>query len=482
MPKGLLRAGNNSLTVKLLNDTGFAADVVNLEGFSVRYARSLNVASGRLDLPIRVSQNSDSIFADSFGDAIPSSGANTAIYQFTGITSPSVVLQERDGLVTLLRSILSDVSLPITLRPGDRLRVLPKLSPLLSVAAESVEPVAQNASYLIISHPSFIDGLGAFVAAKRAQGFSVNVIDVEAIYHYYSAGEARPEAIQLAIKTAVARGATHVLLVGGDTYDYLNHLGLSSVSFIPTNYRKTSEFISFAPSDAVYADTDVDGKPNVALGRWPVRTMAELNAIVNKTLAYQNRNRALLLSDRSLNGERYGDFVPLQSQSLGANWNIKAISLDNYQNGQTAMARADLVRAMEQGVNFLSYYGHSAPASWSREGWVSASLVNGGLFASVPQSFQTVQFGCWATYFVEPTSNTIAHGLLSQTKGAVSVLGATALTEAKSDTGFGTAIMSKIGTRSLGEVLRDAQIELSTQEGSADVVLGGVLLGDPSLQ
>ena len=75
--------------------------------------------------------------------------------------------------------------------------------------------------------------------------------------------------------------------------------------------------------------------------------------------------------------------------------------------GQAPTARADIVNALSQGVSLFSYYGHSAPASWSREGLITASQVSGGLFSPVNQSFATLQLGCWGTYFVEPRSPTV---------------------------------------------------------------------------
>ena len=145
------------------------------------------------------------------------------------------------------------------------------------------------------------------------------MVDVEALYRYYNAGVADPAAISLAIKSAQKLGVTNVLLVGGDTYDYLNVLGINSVSFVPTHYRRTDAIVNFAPADSVYADTDGNGSPNVALGRWPVRTNAELQAVIAKTLSYQNSRKAVLVNDRALNGERYSQVVAPFAALLGQN-------------------------------------------------------------------------------------------------------------------------------------------------------------------
>jgi len=233
----------------------------------------------------------------------------------------------------------------------------------------------------------------------------------------------------------------------------------------------------------VYADTDGDGKPNVAVGRWPVRTTAELNAIIAKTLNYESTKKALFISDRSLNGVSFASEVTPLASLLSKDWTVNQLSLDSYLPGQAATARADIVNALNQGVSLFSYYGHSAPSSWSREGLITANQVNGGLFSSTNQAFATLQLGCWGTYFVEPTSTTVAHSMLLMPKGAALVLGASSLTESSSDLALANGVLPRIATESFGVALMRTQQELATANmGAADVVLGGTLLGDPSLR
>jgi Peptidase family C25 len=312
----------------------------------------------------------------------------------------------------------------------------------------------------------------------------VKVVDVEAIYRYYSAGVIDPAAIQLAIRRAKKDfGTSHVLLVGGDSYDYQNVLGINSVSFIPTNYRRTGAIIAFAPSDAVYGDTDGNGSADVAIGRWPVRTNSELIAVMAKSLSYQSTDKALFISDRSLNGISYASQSAPLTNLLGQNWASNQLSLDSYAPGQAATARADIVSNLSSGTTLLSYFGHSAPSSWSREGLITANLVAGGLFNTVNQPFATVQLGCWGTYFVEPTASTVAHQMLLMPKGAALVLGSSALTESASDLALANALLPRLGTSSFGEALMQSQQTiLSTLPDAKDVILGGTLLGDPALR
>ncbi|NIP37544.1 MAG: hypothetical protein GWO07_03070 [Candidatus Dadabacteria bacterium] len=87
-----------------------------------------------------------------------------------------------------------------------------------------------------------------------------------------------PQAIRDYISYAAnSLGTECVLLVVGDTYDYMDYLNKGSVSFIPSIYEPSSEIITFAPSDSVLADIDGDKIQDVAIGRFPVRTDTELD-------------------------------------------------------------------------------------------------------------------------------------------------------------------------------------------------------------
>jgi hypothetical protein len=498
VPLGVLRTGSNVFSVELPNSTGFAADIVNVESVKISYERKLIARDDQLRVrlpatPIPRTADSEPLGnVEPVGDVEPvgAEKINTSSFVISGLTGqPVQMFLARAGSLSVLQTDAinaGSVRIDLTTQAGDQLIVSPVQRNLQPTAALALEdPIAgAQASYLIISHPSFISALSPFVLAKQLQGFSVKVVDVEAIYRYYSAGVVDPAAIQLAIRRAQrSLATTHVLLVGGDSYDYLNVLGINSVSFIPTNYRRTGPIIAFAPTDVPYADSDGDGKPDLALGRWPVRTMAELNAIIAKSLNYQSSKKALFVSDRNLNGVSYASEVAPLVSLLGADWSKRQLSLDNYVSGQASNARADIVDQLNTGTTLLSYYGHSAPSSWSREGLITASQVNGGLFDSVEQSFATLQLGCWGTYFVEPTSNTVAHALLLRPKGAVLVLGATSLTESTSDLVLANGVLARIATESFGEALQHTQQQLGREQpGALDVILGGTLLGDPSLR
>ena len=95
------------------------------------------------------------------------------------------------------------------------------------------------------------------------------------------------------------------------------------------------------------------------------------------------------------------------------------------------------------------------------------------------------QWGCWNTYYVHPTINTLGHALMvAGDKGAAAVLGATALTDSESDIALGERYLPRIVQpgATIGDALLAAKRDLAQQHPEmSDVILGWTILGDPAL-
>jgi hypothetical protein len=504
---GVLRNGVNNLRVEMVGDTGKDMDSVNVEAIRVNYTRQLvadnNSLSFELSAEDETLPSNDSIFGDNFSDEgllgcdpVEACGA----FKVSGLTTPNVVvLRQRSNLVEQLTATrltgspgsyaLEFASSRVT---GDRFwieptsgRVAASIAPALAVRDPLDGPDGQ---LLIISHGSLINGLGAFVAARQAEGLSVRVVDVSDIYRFYGNGEVDPVSIDLAIRFASERiGTRYVLLVGGDTRDYLNYSGSNSISLIPTHYREVGTLVTFGPTDVPFADVDSDGKMDVAIGRWPVRTAAELDNVIQKTLAYAQADhggKTLLLSDRTQQGVDFGNQLTLVPLTLGAPWTQSELRLEGYPVGATASARADMVAAVNSGQALTVYMGHGAPLAWTQEGLITSQLLTSGLFNNPTRPTITWALGCYGTYFTQPQYNSVSHGLLTRnTSGAAAVFGASTLTDIPDDMAWLNVLGPVLNGQRLGDSLRQAQNRLY-DEGYEyrDVWLGVSLMGDPTLR
>ena len=101
-----------------------------------------------------------------------------------------------------------------------------------------------------------------------------------------------------------ARAASrYVLLVGDDSFDTHDYVGSGGIAFVPSLVAWDGEF-GRIPSENRYADTDDDGRPDVAIGRLPVQTLDEADVLVDKIAAQTDTlaaaaGRHLFVTDNS---------------------------------------------------------------------------------------------------------------------------------------------------------------------------------------
>jgi len=470
VPPGTLREGANTLRFTLPGDTGVDWDMVNFDRLEIAYARRFQAREGRLTF----------------------TGSDRE-YQVTGLPSPDVVVYraDRQGPQRLANvRVEAAVDGYVATFAGQPRTATYFVSAAGALHAPAIEMPAlgselvRRADYLVIAHPAFLAGIEPLVAAREARGLAVNLVDVNDLYTAYAGGVFDPHAIAEYVAYAVANlGTRSVLLVGGDTYDYRNYLGRNSISFVPSLYGSTGPYGRFVPSDALYADVDDDGVPDVAIGRLPVRTAAELDLAVAKTLAYEEKDygrTATFAADRRDGALSFKRINQGFMQALPADWTKEAIALDDL---DVAAARAQLLAAMNRGTALVTFTGHSGPREWTFSGLFNnshaAALTNEG------RPFVAVQWGCWNTYYVDPVNTYLVHSFLfSGDRGAAAVLGAATLTDAGSEELLGRLLTPRLATQgmTLGRALQEAKTELArTHPHLADVLIGWTLMGDPEL-
>ena len=473
LPEDLAVQGENEIRIDLPLDLGVPFDLVALDSYAITYPRSLQARDGHLTF------RGDA--AESFAvGGLPSSDAR--VYRISDEGVERLRFVATPGFVDFTITFAGS-SEPATyvVATGSTARV-----PGIEPAPEIEDIFSGEAQYLVVAHPDFLGGsLDPLVAAREVQGLTVQVVDVEQIYENLSGGIVDPEAIRAYVGYAAAKKETeYVLLVGGDSYDYTDNLGLGALSHIPSIYTTTHPVVRYAPSDPLYGDIDGDMVPDVAVGRFPARTVEELEAIVGKTLAYESKDygRTLLSASDAYDLNERVSFADISDELLAAfeGWDIDKADIDGV--GLPA-ARAQIVQSFNDGVAMAHYFGHSSFGLWSfQQLFTSAQasqLTNYGRPATV------VQWGCWNTYYVTPYADTMGHELmLSGDQGAAAVLGAGSLTQTESDQALGAQFLPRAiePGKTLGQALVEAKQALSIEHPEMlDVIAGWTILGDPAL-
>ena len=312
--------------------------------------------SGYAEIPIHISVNA----------AMLSAGDNTLTITATG-TGNKIDVFTYDKTVLAYDNGEANAAITPEIAFSDKLR-------------KKEIKVKRGTTYLILAHPMFInETLARYVSQKESEGWKIQVVSVEDIYDAYGYGMATPEALQTYLRKAKKRNVTHVQLVGAASYDYKDTLGLGSISFIPSIYAPTGAIVRYTPCDGCLV-ADNNGLPELAIGRWPVRTTEGLETIVNKTLAWSDSGQsathtALMIADKKEQGANFSKQVESLAKQFESNenWNsVTRVYFDEKlaESGDDVSAaveasRTEILDTLNNGVSIVSFSGHSAPTMWS---------------------------------------------------------------------------------------------------------------------
>lgn len=349
-------------------------------------------------------------------------------------------------------------------------------------------------NYVIISHPLFIgETLDRYVQQRESEGWKIKVVNVEDIYDAYGYGMSTPDAIKSYLEVAEGKGVTHVQLVGAANYDYHDYFKTGAISFIPSIYALVAKTAYYTPCDSCFV-LDNNGVPALAIGRWPVRTLEDFEAVVNKTLAWKSTGQsamhtALFIADSTSKGMNFTRQMEETAQKfVQKGWDdITRVYLDNIItdnqgdiSAAVAEARSEITRSLESGASITSYSGHSSPSVWSFKGLLKQSDIS--TIDNVGKTTMALPLACFATYADSPYINTMAHQLLaSGENGAVAIYGASTTSYYGDNAVAINKIIDKLFEgKTIGMAVKEMKQSLGTRY--RDVIRSGLLQGDVTLK
>jgi len=276
IPAGIIKSTGNTVEVTLTGDTGFFADLIFIDEIKLSAFTSLNNQQKQTfdfthnegESGYRLTNNIDQAEVYAYTStgllSVVSAQLNEGVVEFA-----SLPYEASDNVNAELRyTVTSSASLP---------------SPVISLTTGE-DLHSQEADYLIVAHPSFMgDELNDFANFKSDLGYKVRIVDWLELVNTYGHGNNTPSALNNFLRSANELYSTdNILIVGGHTFDYFGITNQSVVNFIPSHYRPVDVF-TYTATDNPYADLDGDNIPEIAVGRWPVRSVADLKVIVQKT-------------------------------------------------------------------------------------------------------------------------------------------------------------------------------------------------------
>lgn len=353
--------------------------------------------------------------------------------------------------------------------------------------------------YVVVTHPRF-----KVQAEELAQwhqienGYRTCVATTEDIYNVFSSGVQDPSAIRLFMKNLYENSTEgnkpgYLLLLGDVSYDYKNLLSTNS-NFVPTlapplqdGWWQERGFLgddnfAFLEEGEGYWNGVIKGDMDVAVGRLPVCTVAEAQAMVGKIKNYAAygswRNTVAFVGDkRFISSLEYSNAHLVDS--LYPVYNIRKI----YQGASDSLpqiqeTRKRIAECFNEGCLFVGYDGHGAPDAWSNDhlltlediGHWGSTRANPILFASA------CSFAVMDNPFLQSGAE---RAVLHPDGGCIASIGGTASLLSgmmeKIQTDFLLSVLSGTGT------IGDAYLRAKNSNKNP-LTAGFVLLGDPGLK
>lgn len=351
--------------------------------------------------------------------------------------------------------------------------------------------------YIIITHSDFYDTILPFAEYRSNQGLKVKVVKVDDIYDEFNYGIADVSAIKDFLKYAYYNWTgpkpAYVLLVGDATFDYRDYSGYGFTNYVPT-YLVHSLTFGETGSDNWFVcfDGESDVIPDMLIGRFPVKTKEELQAMINKIKSYESvspdeewTKKVLLVADDE-------EVIFRDTSENLASYLTTGYTADKQYLGKTTsrpdVLRQNIINSINDGRLFVNYAGHGGIGLWANERIFTWNDVN-YLYNQYTLPVVTT-LTCANGYFVYPRYiESLGERLINAPSGgAIACLVPSGIsyptTQAYLADGFYGAFFDE-GDAILGSMVARGKLRVYENESGGDainVIQTYVLFGDPALR
>jgi len=313
----------------------------------------------------------------------------------------------------------------------------------------NLRDVSNQADLLVITHSDFYDQLQDYeIFRENLNQIRVKLVKAEDIYDEFSWGLFDPVAIRDFLKYTYenweGQAPAYALLVGDGTYDYRDLLNTHSPNFIPPFAAAPSvsddNFVYFG--EYGFLDEDSNGVVDMFIGRWPVKTLQDVQIIINKIRDYESspeydtwRNLITLVADDEYgpppaqNETEHTEYTEiLDTAHIPKSFNLNKIYLMEYPfdaNRKKPEAEEAIINAINNGTVIVNYMGHGNPNVWAHE-YVFKREQDIPRLKNKKRLPLIYVASCSIGLFFNPYSEGMAEEFLrAEEKGAISVISAT---------------------------------------------------------
>jgi hypothetical protein len=380
----------------------------------------------------------------------------------------------------------------------------------------------RQADYIMITHRSLEQGAARLAEFHRSRGLTVEVVDVQDIYDEFNHGIVDPGAIKDFLAHAHTRwrapAPRFVLLIGDASWDFKNttvddsnyadwtyrpgemssFVKNSSTSYAEgaeINHRNlvpTSSYLTLeghAASDTWFVCFDEEKKlPEMAIGRIPVVTPAELDRVIDKTIAFASkppvgpwRRNLLFIANESVGFQKRTDAIALE---YGRRGYVPTKIYPHPSEPANEHHTQKILDVFDSGVYTVHFIGHGGRYIWRtgppdlKKNHDLFTLDHLDELAANTEIPVVLSLTCYSAPFDHPTADSIGEKLMRiPERGAIAVFAASWRNSPSPV--MGETLLAELTTP--GNTIGEAVMRAKRQFRSQVLVQTYNLLGDPAV-
>nr|AIF20818.1 hypothetical protein [uncultured marine group II/III euryarchaeote KM3_94_C01] len=363
------------------NNSTSSYSLPHFDHATVSYGRTLNVENSPFEFFAPIHSNSVSFTLT--GTSTPT------VWDISNIIQPQSITVESTGNdYAIAVDLPTDTSARFIAFIDDDVQTLSELTLMSNHSFTALRNQNPGVDHLVIGPEEFRSAAQPLIDHRGSSRF----IALAEIYNEFSGGNADPTAIRRFLQWTQEEWSDpkpyFVLLLGDTDYDYRNITG-ESLSKVPTII--TGAFNNRAIDDRLAA---INGRiPDLAIGRFPSKTVNEVDDFVEKIIEYETnpilglwRQRVTLVADDAARPEpdHGGGIEDAKNHTTASNEiadqitlrvEINKLYMVEYPEVSDASsygvikpdATAALMETLSEGTAIINYIGHGSAHQWAQE-------------------------------------------------------------------------------------------------------------------
>ncbi|MCL1850868.1 MAG: type IX secretion system sortase PorU [Bacteroidetes bacterium] len=505
------------------------------------YEQNLPLTSGNLELKLKYSSAQSSAVAhldyieiqaqcklSMMGDAMPFAitdnvgASNISLVQLENASAQTIIWDVTDhNAVYAVKGTLSGSRFSFK-TPTDKPRCFIAFN---GTPYNSVTPVGEiknqnlhgftNVDMVIVAHPDFLSEAERLTQFRRNK-MKVEVVTPEQVYNEFSSGAQDPAAIRNFMRYLYdnnPKSIKYLLLFGSPSYDYRGRVEKTQL-FVPNFQgnkwwnenvlRSCDDF--FGVLGVGSGNLDSGDLMDVAVGRFPVSTLAQAKIAVDKTINASDRKRITLQNASQVSN--FGDwrnvmaFVAddwdgvnhLNNAEVSTNevaakyptFNLDKIYCDAYPSVSYAGGRRypavnnAINMRMSSGALTIAYFGHGGINGWSHERILEISNITN--WKNKYNQPLMITLTCTFGWYDRPVPSPAELVFLNENGGASSLISTSRISYSNKE--YGKQLFTEMGTKmnnrykTIGEIQKLAKNNSGGLDSGVDMIY---LIGDPAM-